>query len=306
MNPTTSQLSNPVRPRTSTGLSAGRAWVRRHQVLSFFALAYAIMFGVLFAFIYFFPHQPLQPWSLVWFLSIFSPSFSALIVAGIIGGLPEMRRLLQGFTRWRVGLRWYFAAAFLVLGPLAICLIYLALGNRAAGLQPGATPLSLLGIVLFTLFSGPIAEELGWRGFALPRLQSKYTALVSSLVLGLVWCCWHIPLFFVTGATQMSIPFPIYLVLVLTITIYLTWLYNNTRGSLPITILAHFAYNLTGFLTGPLGLMPPMLFYMSAGSLLGLLVVAIIFVFGPRVLSRKPAAELPFLRLGPGDPSRRA
>ena len=101
---------------------------------------------------------------------------------------------------------------------------------------------------------------------------------------------------FVTGATQMSIPFPIYLVLITTIAVYMTWLYNNTRGSLIITILAHFAYNLTGFLTGVLGLMPAMRFYMIAGSLLGLTTIAVVIVFGPRYLSKKPVAELPFQR----------
>jgi membrane protease YdiL (CAAX protease family) len=174
-----------------------------------------------------------------------------------------------------------------------ITLTYKALGNPGTGILPGETLLSLLGILIFTLFSGPLAEELGWRGFALPRLQAKYNALLSSLILGAIWTCWHLPLFFVTGATQMSIPFPIYLVLVTTISVYITWLYNNTKGSLVITVLAHYAYNLTGFLTGVLGLMPAMLFYGIAGSLLGVLTIAVVFVFGPRALSKKPASELP-------------
>jgi uncharacterized protein len=267
-------------------------WIKKHQLLSFFALTYLITYVVDFAFIYLKPAQPLQPWSLVWFVEVFSPSFSALIVTWIIAGKPGVMRLLRGFTRWKVGFFWYFAAAFLILGPLAITLIYKALGNPSAGLEPGQTIFTLLGTVIFTLFSGPIAEELGWRGFALPRLQARYNALVSSLILGVIWCCWHIPLFFITGATQMSIPFPIYLVLVTTIAIYLTWLYNNTGGSLIITILAHFTYNLTGFLNGPLGLMPPMLFYMIAGGLLGLVVLAVVLGYGPRYLSRKSVAEL--------------
>jgi uncharacterized protein len=267
-------------------------WIRKHQLIAYFAIAYAIMFGVLFTFIGLFPGRPLQPWSLVWFLSIFSPSFSALIVSWFIGGKPEVKRLFSGFARWKVGWRWYLAAAFLFLGPLVIALVYIALGHPFLGLKPGTTFLSMLGTILFTLFSGPLAEELGWRGFALPRLQSKHNALVSSLILGVIWTCWHIPLFFVTGATQMSIPFPIYLVLVLTITVYLTWLYNNTRGSLIITVMGHFTYNMTGFLTGVLGLMSAMLFYMTAGPLLGLIVVVIIFVFGPRLLSRQPLAEI--------------
>jgi uncharacterized protein len=267
-------------------------WIRKHQLIAYFAIAYAIMFGVLFSFIGLNPGRPLQPWSLVWFLSIFSPSFSALIVSWIIGGKTEVKRLLAGFTRWKAGWRWYLAAAFLFLGPLVIALVYMALGHPFAGLKPSTTLLSMLGTILFTLFSGPLAEELGWRGFALPRLQSKHNALVSSLILGVIWTCWHIPLFFVSGATQMSIPFPIYMVLVLTITVYLTWLYNNTKGSLIITVMGHFTYNLTGFLTGVLGLMPAMIFYMTAGPLLGLIVVAIIFVFGPRLLSRQPLVEI--------------
>jgi membrane protease YdiL (CAAX protease family) len=271
-------------------------WIKKHQLIAFFALAYLIMFGVMFGYIYLAPNQPIQKWSLVWFLSIFSPSFSALIVSAISGGKSAVKSLLAGFTRWKVGFRWYLAAAFLFLGPLVIAFVYIAIGNPASGIQPGENVSTILGTALFTLFSGPIAEEMGWRGFALPRLQTKYNALVSSLILGAVWTCWHIPLFFVTGATQMSIPFPIYLVLVVTICIYLTWLYNSTHGSFIITILGHFFYNLTGLLTSSLCLMPPMVFYMTAGPLLGLVVVGIVLVFGPRFLSRKPAAELPFNR----------
>ena len=79
------------------------------------------MFVVIFLYIFFNPGQPLREWSLVWFLSIFSPSFSALIVAWIIGGITEVKRLLSGFTRWKVAFRWYFAAAFL---------FFRAAGNR--------------------------------------------------------------------------------------------------------------------------------------------------------------------------------
>ena len=93
----------------------------------------------------------------------------------------------------------------------------------------------------------------------------------------------------------MGIPLPIYLFLVITITIYLTWLYNNTRGSLIITVLAHYCFNLTGlFITGAVSLMPAMLFYMTAGPLLFLAVVGIVIYYKPKYLSRKPLAELPF------------
>lgn len=270
-------------------------WVQKHPLLSFFALAYAIMFGAVFAGIYLHPDQPDHRWSLVWFLSAFSPTYSALIVSWIIGGKPEVKRLLSGFTRWKVGLRWYLAAAFLFLGPLVFALVYIALGNPISGITPGMTTSAFLAQLVFTLFSGPLAEEAGWRGFALPRLQKRYNAVFSSLILGVIWCCWHIPLFFQPGSSQQGIPFPIYLMLVVTITIYFTWLYNNTRGSLIITVLAHFSFNLSGgFIAGTLGLLPPMVLYMAAGSMLVLTVIGVVLYFGGRTLSRKPIQELAF------------
>jgi hypothetical protein len=103
----------------------------------------------------------MQPWSLVWFFEVFGPTISALIITGICSGKTGIQHLLSGFTRWKVGIFWYFAAAFIFLGPLVITLIYTALGNPSAGLKPGETFASLTGIVIFMLFSGPIAEELG-------------------------------------------------------------------------------------------------------------------------------------------------
>ncbi len=270
-----------------------KAWIQRHPLISFFVLTYALTFGVQFGFIVLQPGQPLRPWSLVWAFSVFSPTIMAFVLSWVMGGMARVRQLLGGYTRWKTGFGWYLAAAFIFLFPLAIAWVYSLLGYPVTGLKPGVTIPSLLGQVVFTLFSGPVSEEAGWRGFALPRLQARYSALVSTLILGVIWTCWHLPLFFMTGATQVGIPFPIYLVLVVTIALYLTFLYNSTGGSLIITILAHFAYNLTGTLiTGPLSLMPAMTFYMTAGPMLFLLVIGIIILLGPRSLSRKPKLEL--------------
>lgn len=266
-----------------------KAWIQRHPLISFFVLTYAIAFGTTFLYIYLQPGQPNKPWSLSWFLNAFSPTISALILSGIIGGWREVKHLLSGFTRWKVGLRWYLAAAYLFLGPLTVALIYIVLGNPVSGLKPGTTTSILIGQIVFTLFSGPLAEEAGWRGFALPRLQTRYNALASSLILGVIWCFWHIPLFFLPGSSQQGIPFPIYLMLVVTLSVYFTWLYNNTRGSLIITVLAHFSFNMSGgFIAGTLGLLPPMVLYITAGSMLVLSVVAVVLYSGGRSLSRKP------------------
>jgi uncharacterized protein len=265
--------------------------INKHQLLSFFALTYVLMFGITFSYIYWIP----LPYPLVWFVGIFSPTISAVLISGLIGGMPEIKRLLAGFTRWKVSLWWYLAAAFLVLGPLFIALLYAALGNHGPGLAPGLTVPVLLGNLVFTLFSGPLAEEAGWRGFALPRMQAKYSAFSSSLLLGVIWTCWHIPLYFQPGSSQSGIPFPIYLVMVVTLAILFTWIYNNTRGSLLLTVLAHFSFNLTGaFIIGQLGLLPPMVFYMTGGPMLGIGVILVVVIFGPKYLSKKPLEALPF------------
>jgi uncharacterized protein len=272
-----------------------RRWIGRHQLIAFFAFAYALMFGVTFAYIYGLP----LPYPVVWFLSIFSPTISALVIAVIAGGRKAAWTVLAGFTRWRVGVRWYLAALFLLLGPLAVAVTYIALGHPARGLLPGVTSWAVLGQFIFTLFSGPLSEEAGWRGFALPRLQARHGALTSSLVLGVMWAAWHIPLYVEGGAAAPGIPLPIFFVIVVILATIFTWLYNNTVGSLVVTTLAHFSFNLTGaFVIGTFGLVPINVFYITAGPLLGLMFILVILYFGPKHLSRKPVSELPVLDAG--------
>jgi len=267
-----------------------KEWIIEHQLLSFFVLSYALMFGAVFSSLWF----KIPFYYGFWFLAIFSPTISALILSAVTGGMPAVKQLLAGYTRWKVGALWYLGALMLLLLPLIIALIYRALGNPTPGLAQGATAASLLGQLVFTFFSGPFAEEGGWRGFALPRLQARYSALVSSIILGVLWTCWHIPLYFHPDPASRMF-FPVYLILNTVLTIFITWLYNNTKGSLIIAILAHFSFNLVGgFVTGTLGLMPMNTFLMFGVPGLTLWFVGLLIYFGPRYLSRKPVAELPF------------
>ena len=222
---------------------------------------------------------------------IFSPTISALIISGLVGGLSGLKELLTGFTRWKFRFRWYIATFSLSLIPLFVSLVYITLGNSVPGIAPGTTIPFLLSNLLLTLTFGPLAEETGWRGFALPRLQEKFTALLSSLILGVIWAFWHLPFYFIS-AGNVGIPFPIYIVLVTTITIFITWIYNNTKGNLVLCILAHFCFNFnSAFIVGYLGLLPPMVFYISCGAGLGLYVIIIILVFGPKHLSKSTLRE---------------
>lgn len=272
-----------------------KAWIRNHQLVSFFVITFAIMYGVLFPVAFVEPAW-FQPWSLTWFLSVFSPTFGALIVTAIVGGWDAVKRLLSAYIRWNVGLRWYIATLFLFWGPLLVGVISVALGNPYPGINPNLTLGVVAGQLFFNIFSGPLSEELGWRGFALPRLQEEFSALVSSLILGTIWAGWHLPLFFMPGSDQAQIFFPIYWALNVAFATYFTWLYNNTKGSVLITILVHFCVNISmTTIVERLRLMPSNNFYqMTAGPLLILVLVLVAAFFGPEYFSRKLVSELPF------------
>ena len=272
-------------------MSTTKAWTGRHQLITFFVVTYGLMFGVTFAYLSGLP----LPYPLVWFLGIFSPTLTALLISALCGGWPAVKALLLGFTRCKVGARWYLAALFLVLFPLAIALLLQHAGQPGAG--PGARRdgLGSPGPVCLHFVFGAAGRGAGWRGFALPALADPLWRVVSSLILGVLWAAWQLSLYVQGGAAAPGIPFPIFLGILVVLATLFTWLYNNTGGSLIITVLAHFSFNLCGaFITGTLGLMPMNIFFMIAGPGLGVVFVLVILFFGPRYLSLRPAADLPF------------
>ena len=226
-------------------------------------------------------------------LSVFSPTISAIIVSGFIGGWTEIKKLFKGYLKWKVNYKWYLAGFFLMIGPLIFTLFYHLFGGDSPGPVSGFTVLSFFGSLFLNLLMGPLSEEGGWRGFALPRLEARFKALASSLILGIIWACWHLPFYFVE--TRMA--FYIYVPLVLVISILMTWGYNNTYGSLLITIIFHFSFNFNGrFITGNLGLLPQMVFQIAGGVMIGIYVIVVVLYAGPEKLSRKLDSEMPFIK----------
>jgi membrane protease YdiL (CAAX protease family) len=90
---------------------------------------------------------------------------------------------------------------------------------------------------------------LGWREYALPRLQTRYGALTASLILGVLWACWHLPAWFLPGSTQAGLSFPVFLVGIIATSIIYTWFYNSTGGSLLLIIVLHTIFDICT--TGP-------------------------------------------------------
>jgi membrane protease YdiL (CAAX protease family) len=156
----------------------------------------------------------------------------------------------------RIGVRWYLVILLFapILNVLAALLDMLLGGIGAtwgdAALNFVVAPLSIIPSILFATLI-PFIEELGWRGYSLDRLQAKWSALVSTLILGSVWSLWHLPLFFVEGTYQANLgvgtlEFWVFMIGIVALSFPFTWIYNDTRRSTLAVILFHAMINFTG------------------------------------------------------------
>lgn len=183
----------------------------------------------------------------------YMPTLAAVIVAGLTKGKEGIKHLFRKLLIARVGFRWYLFAIFgmAVTSYLSIVLANLTgllppLPILSEKMPPFASPVEfLLNILILFLVAGIVnGEELAWRGFALPRLQSKYNALTSSLIVGVFWTLFHLPLFFtLTGSSQANMPFVGFALSTLSLSIFFTWMYNNTRGSVLLAYILHASAN---------------------------------------------------------------
>jgi len=214
---------------------------RRSALGAFFALTFLLSWGVWGTALAF--QNGLIDWKLPGDpLSYLAITLAALLVTGLSSGTTGLKHLLGRMIIWRVHVKWYLAALLLPGVPaLAAIGIHLALGGThdMGALVPltAVVPLLLTQIVLHLL-----TEELGWRGFALPRLRARFGPLAAGIVLGLVWGAWHIPMFLVTG-TRQTYPFAGFLILIVSISVVMTWVFDHTRGSVLIAALFHAAMN---------------------------------------------------------------
>ena len=247
-------MSAATAPHPATASPLRRLLIR-HPLISFFVMAYALTW---------------LGWS-PWFLSadgigllpydsesisdylntvalVLGPTLSAFIMTGVTEGREGVRRLLRRIVLWRVGLEWYL---FVLLGVPAIILLSTvvvpgALASFKASAVPSTLFLYVVATPIFLFAGGPVFEEIGWRGFALPRLQRLHGPLIGSLVLGPLWALWHLPLFLIPSwDTPHGNPLDVvsFVVWAVSITIIFTWVFNNTKGSVLMVILAHGSIN---------------------------------------------------------------
>lgn len=252
-------------------------WLARQQLGLFWAIVFALAWAA------WIPatvvrddgtQQLLGRAGLLALVGAFAPTLAAIALTLMTAGWRELRRSAARFLLWRVHFGWYL---FVLCGPPLMALAALAVESLLDGrrpqfdhpllrdiLPPAQTAVSLWLLVLPVfiqqlLFSSPMGEEFGWRGYALPRLQNRRTALQASLVLGLVWGLWHLPRVWEQYEEQAGLMFAGLIagnVLgTIATAVLFTWIYNSTGGSLLLMLLFHASYNTAGLMlpaTSPL------------------------------------------------------
>ena len=203
--------------------------VKRHPIITFFVLAYALSWLA----------WPMWAWGLYPIAPVFSfaPFLAALLVLAITHGKSGIGGLLRRMVRWRVGLGWYAVAlllpAVLALAATGLNVVLGAQAPSAADLGGWTGLLPGFAIALLIPGLGGAWEEPGWRGFALPRLQTGRSALFAALILGVLIALWHVPLMVVGDVHWSDI------VLIMGAVIVFNWVFNNAGGSVLIIMLMH-------------------------------------------------------------------
>ena len=253
------QATTEVRPPLATSTS----WLVRHPLIAYFVLAYALAWAFWLPFVLsrgggvgVLPLTTSTDASGLGYFLVFvgalGPALAAIIISAASQGRAGVKSLLQRMVLVKVGIRWYLVALFLPLVAYVLPLLLLGGSAFVSNLLSAQGVITLLLYLLLSVLgmviASPLGEEPGWRGFALPRLQEQYGPLRGSLRLGLLWGLWHLPLFLTTWEKPYESPLGLLLFLVQTIsfTVALTWLFNNTRGSIFLAMLCHSAYGSSG------------------------------------------------------------
>jgi uncharacterized protein len=234
---------------TSPAVSGGLVQtIHRHPVVSFFILAYAVSWGLWIPMMLL--HLPmtseLSHTPTIYILPgiALGVTGSAFLMTALTQGKAGVLRLLHRFVLWRVGLQWY---AIAILG---IPLIEVLIGFVLPGGQDALRAFSPASLLLYPVayishfYFGPLFEEAGWRGFALPRLQQQLGPLVGTLILGFFWGVWHLPVYLPqwvqeAGVAVGLLSFGTFVLSVMAMSFIFTWVFNNTQGSLLLAILLH-------------------------------------------------------------------
>jgi len=260
------------------------------SLLTFFLLTYAVtwtcFFTVLARSSSVGPFLPV----LLLYLGTFAPALVALVISAWDEGIPGVRALLGRLFEWQAAAGWYlFAIGYMAAIKLTAALAYRLLTASWPRFGDEAWFAIVFAIPFFTPMQA--GEEIGWRGYALPRLAVRFGLARASLVLGLIWEFWHLPLFFIPGLPNYGQSFPIFMVGGIALSVAMAWLYSHTNGSVLLAMLMHSAVNQT------VGIVPASVANAASPfalrtSLVGWLTDVLLWIPAAYFLVRMPRVEL--------------
>jgi membrane protease YdiL (CAAX protease family) len=267
------------------------------SALSQFLKRHSLIAGLLLMFLFTWPidlaNSGVLPYQVPFVIYIFIGwgfIFASLIMTGLTLGKGAVITLLKRYLIWRVGWQWYLVA-FLLFPAISVSAILL---NAALTQSPidfssvlayeifgpsASLPVLILPFFLFDAITN--GEEMGWRGYVLPRLQAKHNALVSSLILGVIWGFWHLPKYLMPESTAS---FGLGMVGILAEAVLYTWLYNNTKGSLLLVTIFHAAGNTAGVFL-------PMANTVSGDNMAALIIATVLEVLAAVVVVKLATAD---------------
>ena len=184
--------------------------------------------------------------TLMGYIALFGPGIAAFVLTGFRSGKPGMKILWR--SGWQINFekKWLLPAILLVPAAALLTWAILAILDVPIEWQYGAPPAILVPIGLLIWLLNAYPEEYGWRGYALPRLLARLSPLSASLILGLIWGLWHLPLHFIPTTTQYVIPIWQFTLQTIVLTVLYTWLHKGTGGGVFIASLFHTFSNLAG------------------------------------------------------------
>lgn len=215
------------------------------QLALFFGLSLAIMYALRFS-----EAAGLVHGSLVLsVLSLSSPTIAALAVLAFSGNKEQWAAFLCRLSRFRFPIRWILIAGTFFLVPLVVG--FSTFFNGEGGPNLNFTFGEFVSVIVATLVFGPLTEEPGWRGYALPELLALTTEVRASAILGFFWGLWHLPFWFLDGSIQSQLPggswsFAVFVLIAMVLSLVYTWIFIATKQSLPAVIALHFFVNLSG------------------------------------------------------------
>lgn len=229
-----------------------RSWVRNYEIYVFLALTFGLTWAIAATAIlapdWFNTHfGPLNNRSPMFYLAVWAPDIAAVVITLATGGWSAIRDLFGRLLRWRVGISiWVFALCFHPALMLVVELVGLAFGDPLPTWSNWhALGLGLISLPLIAL--GPLGEELGWRGFLLPRMLERMKPLSAALILGTIWMIWHVPAFLMSGVPQSTMSFPIFVIGGIAFNVFTTWLFLNAKQSILLAgIIPHTLANAWG------------------------------------------------------------